>query len=68
MALQLIACRNFSTTENLSIKRKWISKWKNAFPTQVYTEVDLPERCFDKIIDYGPKSKVRRRRMFKSIA
>merc|ERR1712126_54704 len=57
-------CRNFSITHNLSVKRKWISKWKNAFPTQVYTDVDLEERCFDKIIQYGGKSKLHRHRMF----
>lgn len=65
---QQIVSRNFSTADNLLNKRKWISKWKNAFPSQVYTEVELMEdRCFDKILGYKEKSKLRRHRIFKQL-
>ena len=30
--------RYLSVSSHLEIKRKWISKWKNSFPTQVYSE------------------------------
>merc|ERR1712025_775321 len=62
--LQFIIQRDFSTTDHLEIKGRWKSKWKNSFPHGVYTEMDLDERCFDKVIDYKPISKWRRKRLF----
>jgi len=63
--LQTFFSKDFSTNSILNIKRKHISKWKNAWPDQVYFEGDVQERCFDKILDTGLKSKERRRRMFR---
>ncbi|XP_065645012.1 uncharacterized protein LOC100199826 isoform X2 [Hydra vulgaris] len=61
----LISCRQISITNPLSKKRRNISKWKNSFPSTVYTEVDLEERCFDNILDTKTKNRFHRRNMFK---
>lgn len=38
LPLQVVFVREFSTTDELMIKRRHISKWKNKFPDQVYFE------------------------------
>lgn len=67
LPLQVVFVREFSTTDELMIKRRHISKWKNKFPDQVYFEGDLKERCFDAVLDTRMKSKLRRRRTFKGL-